>query len=116
MIKDNRSKKIVSLILILFTLFNSNLIQLLSNNLNENPKDNVKYTPESSATVTELWHKETGRDICSSAAIADIDSDGKPEVFFGSYDWYLYALNGEDGSEIDPHQLWGILIMMANWK
>jgi outer membrane protein assembly factor BamB len=100
MIKDNRSKKIVSLILILFTLFNSNIIQLLSTNLKENPKDNIKHTPESSATVTELWSFETGRDICSSAAIADIDSDGKPEVFFGSYDWYLYALNGEDGSEI----------------
>ena len=100
MIKDNRSKKIVSLILILFTLFNSSFIQLLSNNLNENPKDNIKYTPESSATATELWHKETGNDIVSSPAIADIDSDGKLEVIFGSDDWYVYALNGEDGSEL----------------
>jgi len=99
MIKDNRSKKIVSLILILFTLFNSSFIQLLSNNLNENPKDNIKYTPESSATATELWSYETQNMIFSSPALGDIDNDGKLEVILRDHDWYLYALNGEDGSE-----------------
>jgi len=76
MIKDNRSKKIVSLILLLFTLFNSNLIQLLSNNLKKNPKDNIKFTPESSSTITELWSYETQNMIFSSPTLGDINKNG----------------------------------------
>ncbi len=41
------------------------------------------------------------------AAVADIDYDGKPELAIGSYDGFLYVLNGEDGSLLWSYSLPG---------
>lgn len=54
----------------------------------------------SSNSLITKWTFETGDDISSSPALYDIDGDGKLEVIAGSNDNKLYALNGEDGSEL----------------
>ncbi|MGQ4894300.1 MAG: FG-GAP-like repeat-containing protein [Candidatus Njordarchaeia archaeon] len=51
-----------------------------------------------------LWRFRAGQQVLSSAALADVDDDGRLEVIFGvigsqEYKYgYVYALNGEDGS------------------
>jgi|GEM_PF-1461226 len=59
-----------------------------------------------------LWQKavngdSTGGAICSSPAIGDIDSDGKPEVVVLSDNGYIYALNGESGDTSWTRQIGG---------
>ncbi len=48
--------------------------------------------------VTTLWTYTIGYWIESSAAVMDIDGDGKLEVVVGSFDNKTHAINGEDGS------------------
>jgi len=48
----------------------------------------------------ELIGSTQGMVVSSSPAIADIDRDGKPEVVIEGYNFKVYALNGEDGSEL----------------
>jgi outer membrane protein assembly factor BamB len=47
-----------------------------------------------------LWWRDLQAPSFGSAAVGDIDRDGKPEVVFGTYfnDESIYALNAEDGS------------------
>jgi len=46
-----------------------------------------------------LWEQDAPADFMyHGASFADIDKDGKPELVIGSYDGYIYCLNGEDGS------------------
>jgi outer membrane protein assembly factor BamB len=55
---------------------------------------------ESAARRPEvLWTVETASDSKGSAAVADIDGDGKLEIVFGTYfnDRHVYALAAEDG-------------------
>lgn len=48
---------------------------------------------------TLFWSTNLSRITYSSAAICDIDGDGKPEVLIGTIsDTSLYCLNGEDGT------------------
>ncbi|MHA1736179.1 MAG: FG-GAP repeat domain-containing protein, partial [Candidatus Thorarchaeota archaeon] len=49
-------------------------------------------------TPVLLWSYTTGDWVCSSAALGDVDGDGKLEVVIGSRDDKVYCLNGEDGS------------------
>lgn len=48
--------------------------------------------------IDTLWSYATGGEVKSSPAIADLDSDGFPEVVVGSDDNQIYSFNGEDGS------------------
>jgi outer membrane protein assembly factor BamB len=46
------------------------------------------------------WSTPTGSYCLDSPpAVADVDNDGKPEVVFGTFNGYVYCLNGEDGSQ-----------------
>jgi outer membrane protein assembly factor BamB len=46
-----------------------------------------------------LWEQDAPADyMYHGASFADIDMDGKPELVIGSYDGYIYCINGEDGS------------------
>ena len=50
-----------------------------------------------------LWRFNAGQQVLSSAALADVDDDGRLEVIFGVIGssqkyGYIYTLNGEDGS------------------
>jgi outer membrane protein assembly factor BamB len=47
-----------------------------------------------------LWWYDLQAPSFGSAAVGDIDDDGKPEIVFGTYfgDQNIYALNAEDGS------------------
>jgi len=99
MLRNKSNKEILHLWLFLFILFNLFFIQPITITKIQNCEKS-EYLGISSTVVTELWRKTTGNDIYSSAAIADLDKDGKPEVIVGSHDWYIYALNGEDGSEL----------------
>ncbi|MEX2689192.1 MAG: FG-GAP-like repeat-containing protein [Candidatus Njordarchaeum guaymaensis] len=50
-----------------------------------------------------LWRFRAGQQVLSSAALADVDDDGRLEVIFGVIGssqkyGYIYTLNGEDGS------------------
>ena len=47
-----------------------------------------------------LWQYDLYAPSFGSAAVGDIDDDGKPEIVFGTYfeDEHAYALNAEDGS------------------
>ena len=47
-----------------------------------------------------LWEQPLGAPSFGSAALGDIDEDGKPEIVFGAYfgDGRVHALNAEDGS------------------
>ncbi len=57
----------------------------------------------SAADYPEIrWWCDLDAPSFGSAAIDDIDGDGRPEVVFGCYfgDERIYALNGEDGSEL----------------
>jgi outer membrane protein assembly factor BamB len=47
-----------------------------------------------------LWWYDLSAPSFGSAAVGDIDSDGMPEIVFGTYfnDEHIYALNAEDGS------------------
>ena len=94
-----KKKRIVVVSIILISiLFNFAHIAIRQNPIAHNnvKNDNIK----SSATASLLWNYTTGAGVQSSAALADIDNDGKLEVITASADSYVYALNSEDGSEV----------------
>lgn len=64
--------------------------------LNNNRNGHLKIL----STPTELWSfaAGTGFSIASSAALGDINNDGKLDVIIGSEDSNVYALNGENGT------------------
>lgn len=46
-----------------------------------------------------LWEQHYPKDVMyHGASFGDLDHDGKPELAIGSYDGWLYVMNGEDGS------------------
>lgn len=53
-----------------------------------------------SAPAARLWSFPTSAPSFGSAALGDIDGDGRPEIVFGTYfnDEQVYACNAEDGS------------------
>lgn len=53
-----------------------------------------------------IWTLELKSDSKGSAAVGDIDGDGKPEIVFGTYfnDEHLYAVNAEDGTVLWKHK------------
>jgi outer membrane protein assembly factor BamB len=50
------------------------------------------------ATQKRLWATPVHGNIYHGTSVADFDSDGKPELLFGSYNNKVYCLNGEDGT------------------
>jgi len=63
--------------------------------------ESINQTLESvniTGSVSLLWRYYTLGDVDSSPTLGDIDGDGKLEVVVGSWDNYVYAINGEDGS------------------
>lgn len=61
------------------------------------------------ATGTSTWICNT-RGSDSPPAVADIDSDGKPEVIHGEFTGYVIAINAENGT-----QAWEILVDPNSW-
>jgi len=59
----------------------------------------VKQSPDfsNSELFVKVWEYETGDNVCSSPAIADVNGDGKLDVIVGSDDNKVYALSGENG-------------------
>ncbi|MCX6245363.1 MAG: FG-GAP-like repeat-containing protein [Bacteroidetes bacterium] len=48
----------------------------------------------------QLWQSDLPTDVIyHGGSFADLDGDGKPELAFGCYDYNVYLLNAEDGSE-----------------
>jgi len=45
-----------------------------------------------------LWKKQVSNTFNKALSTADLNGDGYPDLLVGSFDNYLYALNGEDGS------------------
>jgi outer membrane protein assembly factor BamB len=56
-----------------------------------------------------LWRFNTHDESFGSAAIGDLDGDGKPEIAFSCYwgDSNIYVLNAEDGSLLWKHNMGG---------
>ena len=94
----NGKKKKLIIISIFFTSLLLNFVytpirqDIISNNNFE------KEDLQSSATASLLWNFTARGGVPTSAALADIDNDGKLEVMMGSADSYMYALNSEDGT------------------
>lgn len=57
-----------------------------------------KVTAINGMTGQRLWEAPTVGAVLGSASIADVDSDGKPEVFIMSRGGLMYSLEGESGS------------------
>ncbi len=53
-------------------------------------------------TGKELWHTNTPARVVGSPSLADVNGDGRPDVFVVTYGGYLMGINGANGS-----QLWG---------
>ncbi len=47
-----------------------------------------------------LWNYYAGDRVLSSPALGDVDNDGKLEVVIGANTNYVYAFNGEDGTQL----------------
>ncbi len=58
-----------------------------------------KVTAINGTNGVRLWEKPTVRAVVGSASIADVDSDGKPEVFIMSRGGLMYSFDGEDGAQ-----------------
>lgn len=52
-----------------------------------------------------LWRFETGDDVISSPALADINGDVNLDVFVGSIDDNIYALNSVNGKKIWNYEI-----------
>jgi outer membrane protein assembly factor BamB len=104
------SKKIVSIIIVfalvailfnirIFTLRDTTELQLshASSLINLD----ISWPPQRPTIPIKLkWVFTTGHYVVSSPVLGDIDGDGKLEVVIGSYDKKIYAINGEDCSQL----------------
>lgn len=57
-----------------------------------------KVTAINGINGTKLWEAPTVGAVLGSASIADVDADGKPEVFIMSRGGLMYSLEGESGA------------------
>ncbi len=57
-----------------------------------------KVTAINGLTGTKLWERPTIERVVGSASIADVDADGKPEIFIMSRGGLMYSLEGESGA------------------
>ena len=111
LLNKNRCKNKIHLIIIIFALFGFFIIHslLIDENLNFIKKNHLQKSPKIAASVSSLWNFTRGgmEIVLSSAALGDIDGDNLLEVIFSYSDHKVYALNGEDGSE-----LWNFTMVM----
>ncbi|TFG02093.1 MAG: hypothetical protein EU542_05700 [Promethearchaeota archaeon] len=92
-----KKKRIFIIVLLLTSLIvNYFSYQLRYNPISSNTREETEKKP--SATASVLWNYTARSGVPTSAALADIDEDGKLEVMIGSADDYMYALNSEDGT------------------
>ena len=97
----NRLRKVIPFIsIILFGLFIFPISSYLYNT--ENRNSNYRFIEDSNTymEVSELWILTTPSAIIASPALGDIDNNGKLDVVIVSFGIALYALNGENGTNI----------------
>ncbi len=94
--KKIRMNTLAVLLIILFMLLFQNSVNFFSIEIKK--YDNFSDKLKISTDDNQLWNYTTGDAIYSSAALGDINGNGKIEVIIGSNDGKVYAFHGENGT------------------